>query len=514
MRSNYKRIAWIVAIVIFGLIVRWGFQNVVELIFTKMTPKQYIYSSVNFITTGLVVLIWIGIVSKSEYTPSKLPWLIFLAFEPFIGLLLFLTFGRSFRNTRRYFKHPLIKDGLYLTNEVNTNFNDQALKDIDTEITDIYKVAYNSTKHKVNLNNTSVEVINNGTDKFKLLEADLQGAKKFILMQYYIIKTDTTGVRIFDILAQKAKEGIEVILMYDPIGSVFLNKRVLKKLRIAGVKIVAVDKVYFGFFNSKINYRNHRKMTIIDSRVAYTGGMNLGDEYQNINSKYGIWRDTHLKVKGLSINSLTALFFRDYYYATSIFIEDKKYYQAKAVKVDGLVQVIPSGPEFSNPPIRNVYVKMINNAKKSIKIMTPYLALDNEIITSLIIASNSGVDVNIIIPGVPDKKSVYQVTESFVKELLDANISIYKYSKGFCHAKVFIVDDNIASCGTYNFDNRSARINCELTLLLYNQGVNSLVLDFDSDILVSEKINKKLWDKRGLLDKIIDGVFNLFSPLV
>jgi len=182
--------------------------------------------------------------------------------------------------------------------------------------------------------------------------------------------------------------------------------------------------------------------------------------------------------------------------------------------VDGLVQVIPSGPEFSNPPIRNVYVKMINNAKKSIKIMTPYLALDNEIITSLIIASNSGVDVNIIIPGVPDKKSVYQVTESFVKELLDANISIYKYTKGFCHAKVFIVDDNIASCGTYNFDNRSARINCELTMLLYNQGVNSLVLDFDSDILVSEKINKKLWDKRGLLDKIIDGVFNLFSPLV
>ncbi|PAT02204.1 cardiolipin synthase [Candidatus Izimaplasma bacterium ZiA1] len=514
MRSNYKRIAWIIAIVIFGLIVRWGYQNIVELIFTKMTPKQYIYSSANFITTGLVVLIWIGIVSKSEYTPSKLPWLIFLAFEPFIGLMLFLTFGRSFRNTRRYSKHPLIKDGLYLTNEVTTDFEDDKLSIIDTEITDIYKVAYNMTKHSVYQNNSKVEVLNNGKLKFNLLEEDLLNAKSFIFMQYYIIKTDKTGRRIMQILSEKAKEGLEVILMYDPIGSVFLDNKVIKGLKKSGVKVIVVDKVYFGFFNSKINYRNHRKMTIIDSNIAYTGGMNLGDEYQNINSKYGVWRDTHLRINGEVINSLTALFFRDYYYATSKFVDDKKYYQARPVIDKGLVQVIPSGPEFNNPPIRNVYVKMINNSKKSIKIMTPYLALDNEIITSLIIASNSGVDVKIIIPGIPDKKSVYQVTESFVKELLDAGVRIYKYTKGFCHAKVFIVDDNIASCGTYNLDNRSARINSELTMLMHNNAVDDLVKDFENDINESLEIDKKEWGKRGMLDKIIDGVFNLFSPLV
>jgi cardiolipin synthase len=179
-----------------------------------------------------------------------------------------------------------------------------------------------------------------------------------------------------------------------------------------------------------------------------------------------------------------------------------------------MIQIVPSGPDFVHPPIRNMYVKMINNAKISIKIMTPYIALDQEMLTSLVIAANSGVQVDVIIPGKPDKKSIYMVTKSFIRDLLEANINVYTYDEGFTHAKVFIIDDQLASCGTYNLDNRSARINFEVTALLYTQGVEKLVEDFDKDLKVSTKIEKESWKQRGNIIRFIEGLFNLFSPIV
>ena len=267
-------------------------------------------------------------------------------------------------------------------------------------------------------------------------------------------------------------------------------------------------------FNTRVNYRNHRKVTIIDGKYGFIGGMNLADEYNNGVKKFGHFRDTHLVLEGLVVNSLTALFFRDWYYNTNDFIDDKSYYIAESVETDGLIQIIPSGPDFHYPPIRNTYVKMINNAKKSIKIMTPYIALDQQMLTSLIIASKGGVKVDIIIPGVPDKKSVYFVTKSFIGELLDAGINIHLYKKGFTHAKVLISDDTLASCGTYNLDNRSAVINFEATALLYKTGVDKLIKDFNKDLSVSKQINPKKWKNRGFSNKVIEGLFNLFSPLV
>ncbi|MCF6184004.1 MAG: cardiolipin synthase [Bacteroidales bacterium] len=408
----------------------------------------------------------------------------------------------------------MIQDGKYLTNEPKTDFNNPDYLEIDSEITDIYKTAYNITNHHAYLNNSKATVLTNGKEMFPKLIKEIKEAKEYILMEYFIIRTDKIGKKVLNLLIKKAKEGVDVKLIYDSIGSVMLNKKFMRNLRKSKVQVVVNDRVYFGLFNTRVNYRNHRKITVIDGKYGFIGGMNLADEYNNGVKKFGHFRDTHLVIEGLAINSITSLFFRDWYYNTNTFIDDKKYYNAVEDNTEGLVQIIPSGPDFNYPPIRNTYVKMINNAKVSLKIMTPYLALDQQMLTSLIIASKGGVKVDIIIPGIPDKKSVYLVTKSFIGELLEAGINIYFYKKGFTHAKVLISDDTLASCGTYNLDNRSAVINFEVTALLYKTGVEKLIKDFDKDLSISKKVNSKKWNNRGIINKIFEGMFNLFSPLV
>ena len=407
-------------------------------------------------------------------------------------------------------------DGKYLTYEPITDFSNQEYLAIDSEVTDIYKTAFNMTNHHAYLCDSDVEVLNSGELFFARLAEKIKTAEKFILLQFYIIRTDKTGKMILDLLKQKAEQGVEVKVMYDAIGSVFLNQRYLKTLEKSGVVLTEIDPVFFAFFNTKINFRNHRKNVIIDGRVAFTGGMNLADEYQNKakNKKFPPFRDTQIQIMGKAVNSLTSLFFRDWYYVTNKFINDEKYYCSTKVESKGMIQIIPSGPDFKYPPIRNTYVKMMNNAKKSIKIMTPYLALDREMVTSLMIAARGGVNVEIIVPGVPDKKSVYEVTRSFFQELLEEGIKIYTYTNTFTHAKVFIIDDNIASCGTYNLDNRSARINFEVTALLYNVGVKTLIDNFDEDRSHSRQVSLDKWRKRNFIQRMFEGLVALMSPII
>lgn len=514
MKQNIKLLMWVTLDIIIAIAFRYGF----EVGYSYL--QDYFNWTLGFTTvsrtflTAIVVLIWVAIVIRSEYTINKLPWLIILTLEPFIGLGLFLTFGRSYQNSLRYKLKPLSRPKKYLLKEPKTPFEEKDYKKIDSEITDIYKAAFNATGHHAYIHSNEVTVLTNGAEKFPSLIQDLKQAQSFILMQYYIIRTDIIGHQVLDILKEKAKSNCEVYLLYDAIGSVFLDRSYIKDLKKSKIKVVRNEPVFFGFFNTKVNYRNHRKVTIIDGKVGYVGGMNLADEYNNTISPFGFFRDTHLRIEGSAVQSLTQLFFRDWYQNTRKLINDERFYPTYELPKKGLVQIVPSGPEFKNPPIRNMYVKMINNAKQSIKIMTPYIALDQEILTSLVIAVKSGVKIDIIIPGVPDKKSVYQVTKSFIEPLIEEGVNIYFYKGGFTHAKVFIIDDHLASCGTYNLDNRSARINFEVTVLLYQTGVSQLISDFNQDLQTSQLIDLKKWRKRPIQKRFIEGLFNLFSPLV
>ena len=498
MKTNIKRNSWILVIIIVSLLIRYGYETIIGYLDIDYPFQQFLSTASTWLTSFIAILIWIGIVIRTEYSISKLPWLMILIMEPFSGVFLFLTFGRDFRESNRYKKHPLIQNGKYLTNEPKTDFELEQYKSIDSEITDIYKTAYNMTNHHAYLDDSKATVLTDGISFFPKLKEELNKAENFILMQFYIVRTDKLGKEILNILKEKSKQGVKVYLLYDAVGSYFLNKKFMNSLAESGVLIKSIDPIKTGFFDTRVNYRNHRKVVVIDGKAGFIGGMNLADEYLIKTKKLPMFRDTQLLLEGKILNSVTSLFFRDWYYATKDFIDDEYYFCAQDIEAKGMVQLIPSGPDFKYPPIRNTYVKLINNAKKSIKIMTPYLALDHETITSLIIASRGGVEVEIIVPGAPDKKIIYEVTRSFFQELLEEGVKIYTYPKKFTHAKVLIVDDNIASCGTYNLDNRSARINFEVTCLLYQQGVGKLVSDFDLDRSNAKIVNHKKWIKRNI----------------
>ena len=514
MRNNIKRNTWIAIILVVALLSRFLFEYIIGLLNVNVQYSQFLYEFLRWSINILAIIIWIRIVVKSEYSVSKLPWLLILIIEPFAGLFLFLTFGRDYRKSFRHIRHSKVHDGKYLFNEPVTPFDSEIYLAIDSEITDIYKTAYNMTKHHAYLNNSSATVLTDGEEFFPKLKEELMKAEKFILMQFYIIRTDSLGKDVLDILKYKASKGVDVYLLYDAVGSIFLNSKYMKSLLNAGVKVDVIDPIVFGFFDTRVNYRNHRKQVVIDGNVGFIGGMNLGNEYYKKQKRIPMFRDTQLMISGKAVNSITALFFRDWYYTTDKLVKDDKYYCAKDIVCKGLVQIVPSGPDYKYPPIRNIYVKMINNAKKCIKIMTPYLALDHETVTSLIIAARGGVKVELIVPGVPDKKLIYEVTQSYFEELLSEGIKIYKYKHKFTHAKVFIVDNNIASCGTYNLDNRSARINFEVTCLLYQTGVDKLVEDFRLDRSKSKEVDINKWSKRNFVKRLFEGLISIASPLV
>lgn len=510
MEKNRKRLYWFSLIIFGALLIRLGYELLFDFLANQYVFTQFIEGLIRFSITAISAVIVISILVKSEQTPSKLPWLLFLVFEPFIGLALFLTFGREYRYSIRYKKKEKLKPASYLVSEPTTDFHSLLDAGMDQELVDIFRVSYEETKHHIYHGDSHAEVLTNGHAYYKDLKQTMEEAQEFILLQSYIITTDQTAREIFDIL--KKKTNVRRIVLYDAIGSIYLDHEYIRSLERSGVEVIKIDPVRFGFFNTRINYRNHRKIVVVDGKVGFTGGMNIGEEYIH-KSKLGFFRDTQVRITGAAVRSLTQLFMRDYYAMTGTLLEEG-FYKDEKVSSNETVQIVPSGPEFMRPPIRNTYVKMINNARESIYLTTPYLALDLETKTSLIIAAKSGVDVRIIIPGKPDKKMVYIVTKSFIQELLESGIKIYFYQDAFIHAKVFIMDSLLASVGSYNLDNRSARINFEVTTLLLGEAVDTLVKDFNHDLENAELINLQEWRNRSLVSRLIEGVFNLMAPIV
>lgn len=510
MEKNKKRTYWFLMIIFGALLIRLGYEFIFDFLSNEYFFTQFIQVIIRFSITAISAIIVISILIKSEQTPTKLPWLLFLVFEPFIGLALFLTFGREYKYSLRYRKKEKAKPTAYLTHEPSTDFNKLLDAGVDQELVDIFRVSYEETNHHIYHHDSHAEILTNGHAYYDELKETIKNAKEFIFIQSYIIQTDEVGREIFDLL--KTKQQVRRILLYDAIGSIDLDKSYLSSLEATGVEIIKIDPVRFGFFNTRINFRNHRKVIVVDGEIGFTGGMNIGDEYIH-RSKLGFFRDTQVKITGQAVNSLTALFLRDYYSMTGNFLTEG-FFKEHTMKTNETVQIVPSGPEYMRPPIRNTYVKMINNARESIYITSPYLALDAETKTSLIIAAKSGVDVRIIIPGKPDKKMVYIVTKSFIEELLESGIKIYFYEDAFIHAKVFIMDRIIGSIGSYNLDNRSARINFEVTALLLGEGVDHLVKDFEHDLENARMINLQEWKNRSIFNRLIEGVFNIMAPIV
>ena len=504
-----KRGYWIFALFILAEFI-YSFMMIVGL--HVFTLSQFIKN--NLVIYLILIVIWlmslgliIRVLLKPDYAYNKSHWILILLLNPFVGIILYYIFARDFQ-IKKLIKHrPLIASKSFLGLEERT----------DPDLTkskypSIFNYIHISTGRSVYQDDTYMEILNNGDAFFPRLIDELKLAEKYIFMEFYIVKNDQIGRKVLQILKEKAQSGIDVYLIYDHMGSnKFLDKNFMKGLTDAGVQIGIFDPQSLSIFNSNLNFRNHRKAIVVDGKVGFIGGMNLGDEYNHQDPKFGFWRDTHVILKGNGVTGIQNVFVKDWYYITNDVIDQPMNKGQEAY--DGLISVIESGPDFENGLIRDVYYKMILAAKKNIRIVTPYLIIESELMMAIQMAVKSGVKIELLVPGKHDYVAVGYATESYYEQLLRIGVRIYEYREHFVHSKILVIDDDIASVGSVNFDPRSFHLNFEVTTIFENQVVKDVVNSFKEDLEKSDEVKLDVWKKRSIISRIIQGLFNLFSPI-
>lgn len=471
-----------------------------------------------FIIISNIGLAFTIIFLERKDATSTWAWIMVLMFIPIAGFFFYLVFGRKISNKRIFTWETKSKLGVKRAAQAQL----RALEE-DTFVFKHPEIREYKSLYYMHLRNddaiftqdNKVDIYTDGEKKFKALIQDIDKATDHIHMLYYIIRYDGLGKQIADALIKKANEGVEVRVLYDDMGSRGLNRKFIKRIRHAGGQVEAFFPPKIPKINLKINHRNHRKLTIIDGKIGYIGGFNIGDEYLGKNKKFGYWRDTHLRIIGDSVNHMQTRFILDWNQASrnDILYEDRYYAAVPAGDVG--IQIVTSGPDSDWQQIKNGYIKMILSAKKYIYIQTPYFIPDESLADALRVACLSGVDVKIMIPNKPDHPFVYWATLSYSGDLLMAGAEVYIYQNGFLHAKTIVVDGEIASVGTANIDVRSFKLNFEGNAFLYDSAISQqLEASYMEDISLSTQMTKKLYEKRSLGIRFKESISRLLSPIL
>ncbi len=441
-------------------------------------------------------------------------WLLILNILPGLGFLIYILLGQNL-SRQKIFKEKTALDENKRRKLSNLHKSESHEHDGGEKFFDLRKMNFNHSGAKYTTNN-EVKVYTNGEDKFKQLIEDIRNAEKYIHVEYYIFRNDILGKAIVDELTKKAESGLEVRLLVDSMGSHSLTKKSLKKYLAAGGKFSIFFPGILPHINTRINYRNHRKIVVIDGNYGYVGGFNVGKEYINRDPKVGFWRDTHVRIEGEAVNDLNERFLLDWCYASEEEIEDfNEYIPDRKECGDVGIQIVTSGPDHKEEYIKNAYIKLINNAKKNVYMETPYLVPDLPILESLKISALSGVDVRIIIPGNPDHFFMQWAASSYIGELLEAGIKIYSYQNGFIHAKTIVADSTVISIGTANMDIRSFKLNFEVNAIIYDDRVaTEAETQFMEDIKESKEITKEVYSNRSLTLRIKESLVRLVSPIL
>ena len=447
-------------------------------------------------------------------------WLLVLYFIPILGIFLYLVIGQNFHK-RKMFRTKEIEDAMYsaigkqaetiIRNEFAPSdprlrkFSDVVLMNL--EAADAVYTADNE-----------IEIFTDGREKFDALCEEIRKAKEFIHIHYYIIRNDELWLSIEKLLAEKVREGVEVRLLYDSMGCRKMRKKDWKRIRAEGIQVGEFFPALLGRLQLRMNYRNHRKIVVIDGKTAFVGGFNIGREYLGLDPKFGYWRDTHLRIRGSAVLSLNIRFVLDWNYTTkqNLFMADRYFAQTEQVKPgEEAVQIISSGPDSKWQNIRNVYLKMIGKARKSIYIQTPYFIPDESVMDAICIAAMSGVDVRVMIPCKPDHPFVYWATYSYIGDLLEAGAKCYTYDNGFLHAKGMVVDGLVSCYGTANMDIRSFKLNFEVNAVIYSSRVAKRMESiFEEDLKRCTRVTRYLYGRRSFLVRFKEQFSRLFSPLL
>lgn len=476
-----------------------------------------------YFSTGsriLQFIVVLYILYGHERLAYKIPWLITIMFLPVGGIIIYFLWGankvgKNMREAREKTianSHHLLQEDSKELDELN-NIDQQALKQI--------KLLKKLSKYPV-YKNENIEYLDIGEACFEKILEDMKNAKKYILIEFFIIAKGNLFNRIYDVLKQKLQEGVKVIVMADGWGSMFrYPKHMLDELEEMGANVKKYNPLRFGI-NTYINYRDHRKIVVIDGNVAYTGGVNIADEYTNEQIRFGHWKDNGIRITGKAVESYIVAFLKNYEIATNTtpeykwFMENKEQKeQHEQIGSQGYTMFYTDGPDNRKNPAENAYIQVLNSAKDYVYIYTPYFVASPELLTAILNAAYSGVDVRIITPHKPDKWYVHLITRSYYEVLLEAGVKVYEYLPGFLHAKTVLSDDETAIVGSINLDYRSLNLNYECGAWMYKTGTElNIKQDFLNTVEKSQEISLEEIKNRNIIVKILEAILNTFAPLL
>ncbi|MFO3687823.1 cardiolipin synthase [Staphylococcus felis] len=475
-----------------------------------------------FLINIILAFIIIFLERDRREATSTWAWLLLLFIMPIAGFFLYLFFGRAVQLKKQKVSGQEIEDAKDRVKCQKEDFRQQTFQSHNPVVAKQADLVQSLLIREANFlsENNHVQLFTDGHELFDKLKHDLKQAQKYIHMEFYILNMDGLGSEILNILTDKAKEGLEVKLLYDAVGSKQLRKSKLKALTDAGAKVEAFFHAkIIPFVNFRVNNRNHRKNVIIDGDIGYVGGFNIGDEYLGLDQKMGYWRDTHLRIQGDGVDALQLSFIHDWNSQVSENLAlqyDERYFPKNARK-DGNValQIGLSGPNVSWPQLEFAYLKMIMNAKQTIHIHSPYFVPDIGFVNALHIAAKSGVEVNMIVPNKPDQPFVHWATLTTVAMLMYDGVNVYTYENGFIHSKMMVIDGEVASVGSANMDARSFRLNFEINAIMYNRDIAMTLIDqFNEDLKVSKRLTPERYENRSNWVKFKQSVAKLVSPIL
>lgn len=472
----------------------------------------YLLYAIFLINTVLGITI---VVLERKQPEKTIAWLLILILLPPVGLILYIFLGRNWKIHKLNDK---------ISDEVNELISPIIEEYEHKEYIPLIELLANNSDSPVFVNN-EITIFKNGAEKFKCLKEQLENATHHIHLEYYIVKSDSIGTEIKDILIRKSLEGVHVRFIIDRVGAVKMKKSFIRDLRSSGVDVVIYS--YFlapilRHINTQINYRNHRKIAIIDGRVGFLGGINIGDEYLG-KSKMGYWRDTHIMVKGDFVMSLQAVFLDDFLtiqQANNIYsfydLEFDNYFPTTSVNDNVMMQLVKSGPDSEFPAIMQGIFKMISAATQRIYITTPYFVPPESIMDALRISALGGLDVKIIFPEQADHFMVNRASRTYLGDLMRCGVKVYFYEKhSFIHAKTMTIDGKICTLGTANMDRRSFELNYEINSVIYDDTITKKFDDlFEADLKKCRQFTLDEYEDSNKIDKLIEGVARIFSSLL
>ena len=509
MNVLLKRVVQRVILLVSSFILQIG---VISFFLLKYSESFFDFYLASLTLSIIIVFIIINNKSNPSY---KIAWIVPVMIFPIFGGLFYLLYGGNKLSTREKLK--MVIQNIEMTNSLKQD--DEIIKKIGDK--SIY--AKNQSEYILNYakcpvyNNTETTYFKIGEEKFEALLRELKKAVKFIFLEYFIIQEGKMFNSILEILEEKAKQGVDVRLIYDDVGCIVtLPHNYKNTLEAKGIKCRVFNPIK-PFFTRRLNNRDHRKIVVIDGDVGFTGGINLADEYINEYEKHGYWKDAGIMLKGDAVWNLTVMFLSMWDYIDNKeedYIKFKpsknKYYNSK-----GYVQPFDDSPLINEPIGETVYLNLINKAKDYIYINTPYLIIDNEMATALKIAAKSGVDIKIVTPYIPDKKFVHAVTKSYYESFIKDGIEIYEFTPGFMHAKTFVVDDEYGVVGSINLDFRSLYLHYECGVWLYKtESIKSMKDDYLETLKRCHKVTMEECKNTSSIRKVLRLIIRMFAPLL